>query len=73
MSMTFHLTLGNGTKVEVPEELLNGMGLEDIGYCTVCGDERCNTEPDAENYPCEGCGRNTVFGAQQLLLMGRIE
>ena len=43
-------------------------GLSDIGFCISCGEERYQTEPDARNYPCEGCGKRKVFGAQELLL-----
>ena len=55
--------------------------LEDIqeadenmeGFCTSCGEVRSNTECDATNYPCECCGENKVFGAMELLVMGRVE
>ena len=38
-----------------------------IGFCTACGDEAYNVEPDARQYPCETCGENKVYGAQELL------
>ena len=43
------------------------------GFCIVCGDEAWGVEPDARNYECESCGARAVFGAQELLLCGRIE
>jgi hypothetical protein len=43
----------------------------DMGWCTTCqAFTRGNTEPDAENYPCEVCGEDSVFGAEQSLLCG---
>ena len=71
--MTFKFIADNGTRVEVPAEYLDGTSLEDVGYCLYCGAERANTEPDAENYTCDKCGDDTVFGAQQLLMMGHIK
>lgn len=44
-----------------------------LGYCTACGEERSECEPDARNYKCEGCGKPSVFGAEELMLMGDIE
>jgi len=43
-----------------------------IGYCIECGGERDSCEPDARNYSCEDCGKNTVFGVPELLLMGAL-
>lgn len=42
------------------------------GLCIGCGAERDGCEPDARNYDCEECEKNLVFGAQELLVMGRI-
>ena len=39
------------------------------GFCVACGKTRKGCEPDARNYPCEKCGENKVFGAEELLLM----
>ena len=30
-------------------------------------------EPDAENYSCEACGEDEVFGVEQLLIRGELE
>jgi hypothetical protein len=45
------------------------------GYCTHCEDwTACGgTEPDARNYPCPDCGADTVFGAEEILMMGILE
>lgn len=40
------------------------------GFCIVCGAEHGECEPDARRYECDhGCGR-TVYGAEELVLMG---
>ena len=44
------------------------------GWCTTC--ERWTgdcCEPDARQYPCPECGERTVYGAEEILLMGLIE
>ena len=43
-------------------------GLEDPGFCTACGEEQGNVEPDARGYTCESCGAKAVSGAEELLL-----
>lgn len=43
-----------------------------VGLCIACGEERECTEPDACGYPCPACGARKVYGAQELLLRGRI-
>lgn len=51
------------------------LSIEDIqeldetysGICLACGETRWgDTEPDAENYPCEACGENKVSGSHWL-------
>lgn len=46
---------------------------EMVGLCDACGEERDNTEPDAEHYPCDACGEHEVFGVEQLLIKGQVE
>lgn len=43
---------------------------EFVGFCTKCGLEHFGIEPDAECYHCEECETPTVYGAEQLLIMG---
>lgn len=43
------------------------------GYCLACGAEAYGVEPDARRYRCEDCDAPKVYGASELLLMGRIE
>lgn len=42
------------------------------GFCTKCGAERECCEPDARNYDCHDCGEASVFGAEELLIMGLV-
>ena len=46
---------------------------DSIGFCRACGAERDCCEPDARHYPCDECGRNDVFGAEELGLMGLVK
>ena len=45
-------------------------GLDNPGFCLVCGEESMDCEPDARNYECESCDSNMVFGASELLISG---
>ena len=41
------------------------------GYCVNCKEiTTSGVEPDAENYPCEACEQNTVYGIEQAVLCG---
>ncbi len=52
------------------DKVLTAVKRDDcLGFCVQCGTETGGVEPDARNYPCEGCGTNGVFGAEELLLM----
>lgn len=42
------------------------------GFCLACGFMQDGCEPDARCYICEDCGKRTVFGAQELALMGLV-
>jgi hypothetical protein len=45
--------------------------MEDYtGFCVGCGAARGSCEPDAREYPCDECGENKVYGAEELVLMG---
>ena len=43
------------------------------GICRACKAEHDMVEPDAENYSCEACGEDEVFGVEQLLIRGELE
>lgn len=47
----------------------HSMTLDDPGFCLICGQEASGVEPDAENYQCESCGAEQVFGSYQLLIV----
>lgn len=40
------------------------------GFCTACGEQAYNVEPDACKYTCESCGEPEVYGAEELVMMG---
>ena len=39
------------------------------GICLACGEDAQGVEPDARKYECESCGKEKVYGCQELLLM----
>jgi hypothetical protein len=43
--------------------------LDSPGFCTACGAEAEECEPDMEGGECEMCGEAAVYGAEQLLIM----
>jgi hypothetical protein len=43
------------------------------GFCLLCGEEKDGCEPDAREYSCDCCGEPAVYGAQELVMMGRVE
>ncbi len=46
-------------------------GLSNPGFCLACGKAQQNCEPDAQHYTCTICGKNEVFGAEEILMQGR--
>ena len=45
-------------------------GMTDTGFCTACGDQQFEVEPDARRYECDSCGEKRVYGATELMMMG---
>ena len=43
-------------------------GLDNPGFCLICGVEAEGCEPDARDYECESCGAPAVYGAEELLM-----
>jgi predicted RNA-binding Zn-ribbon protein involved in translation (DUF1610 family) len=43
-----------------------------IGFCVDCGAERETCEPDACKYDCPECGNLSVYGAEELIVMGLV-
>jgi hypothetical protein len=46
---------------------------DQAGFCLACGNEQYGCEPDARGYECEACGEKQVFGASELVFMGRVK
>ena len=46
---------------------------EYAGFCIACGSEHEAIDPDARRYTCEECGKNHVYGAEELVMMGFIK
>ena len=42
--------------------------LDNPGFCLACGEEAEGCEPDARQYPCESCGADAVYGAEEILI-----
>ena len=42
---------------------------ECMGLCVSCGSEQYGCEPDARNYECESCGKHSVYGAEEIVIM----
>ena len=41
------------------------------GFCLACGEPASDyCEPDARKYHCDRCGKNEVYGAAEILIMG---
>lgn len=45
----------------------------DGGFCLACGAEAYGVEPDARKYRCDSCALHTVYGAEEIALMGFVE
>jgi len=56
--MSRHKSLTNDVLLAAMEREM--VSLDNPGFCTECGAEHFECEPDAENYPCEECGENKV-------------
>ena len=44
---------------------------DNLGFCLACGEEAYSVEPDARKYTCESCDEKQVYGAQEVLMMGK--
>tara|TARA_R100000306_G_C4250210_1_gene80072 strand:+ start:89 stop:280 length:192 start_codon:yes stop_codon:yes gene_type:complete len=54
--------------IDIVVELVE-TGEDTSGVCTACHEIAYGVEPDAERYTCESCGEQTVYGAEQWLLL----
>ena len=59
--------------IEMTEDEFVDLDNSYIGICLNCGERAWGVEPDARNYTCESCDAAEVYGAAELLIMGRIE
>jgi Zn finger protein HypA/HybF involved in hydrogenase expression len=58
---------------QIPIEDIQDMIEDNVGYCSACEDFTTDSvEPDAQEYTCDVCGQDTVYGAEQALLIGLI-
>ena len=58
--------------MEEVQEVITSDSYE--GWCVECGEwTHDSAEPDARKYKCPVCGKNTVYGAEELLIMGIIK
>ena len=64
--------LVKGRLVMSESEYFNA-GTENLGYCISCGESMEECEPDARKRFCEACHKHTVYGAEELLFMERIQ
>jgi predicted RNA-binding Zn-ribbon protein involved in translation (DUF1610 family) len=59
--------------IEMTEEEYQDLVDDYCGVCLSCEEIADNVEPDATNYKCDSCGKNTVFGIEEALIMGNID
>lgn len=57
------------SKLKLDQVLEAAESGEDAGFCITCGEITYGVEPDARNYRCDACQADTVFGAEELVLM----
>lgn len=50
-----------------------GSDRDVTGWCLACGTPQDGVEPDARRYECDACGEPTVYGLEELALMGLIK
>mgnify|MGYP001579567134 FL=1 len=48
----------------------NSAACTNWGFCLQCGMQQEGCEPDARRYKCEDCGKRSVYGAEEILMMG---
>ena len=59
--------------IKLTESSYLELDREYCGVCIGCMHVRDgNTEPDAREYPCDECGKDRVYGIQELMIMGLI-
>lgn len=56
--------------IEQVEDVINGDNT--TGFCLACGAENDGCEPDARKYTCQECELPHVYGAEELVITGRV-
>ena len=59
-------------RITITEAEYRNLTNDNGGFCLACGDEAFGVEPDARRYECESCEQKQVYGAEELLIMGRL-
>ncbi len=62
----WHSTLTDDAIMDACDRRLGS--LDNPGFCLICGAEQDGCEPDAQNYECESCGAEQVFGCEELMM-----
>ena len=64
--MKMHPSITEERILEASERRMTS--LDDPGFCLSCGNEQGGCEPDMRNGTCDSCGKNKVYGAEELLI-----
>jgi hypothetical protein len=72
MSIQRHPETGKIIARKFTLEQIEEANDQQAGFCIACGAWRDCCEPDAREYTCEECGLPHVYGAQELVIMGRV-
>jgi len=48
-------------------------GLSNDGWCLTCGELVDDVEPDARKYMCGCCGKKSIYGLEELLMIGILQ
>lgn len=59
--------------IKMTDQLFDQLNEESGGACVYCGGVQFGVEPDARKLKCEACGAYSVYGVEELMLMGKIE
>ena len=62
-----------GTPLFIPSLAeIQAASEEQGGFCIACGEPADGVEPDARRYTCTACGKDRVYGAEELAIMGLV-
>jgi hypothetical protein len=70
MSTTTHTTTAPRRKAITLQRVIEMCERDEYeGICLACGEDQWGVEPDARRYECDNCGKEKVYGCQELILM----